>query len=131
MSFKHPLLGDLDRQTAVDVDMVRAQTFDVMQFKYDGIWGAVSRFDSNSGVVTSRNGLVKDAINDLVLPDKTRETLPVSLCRSKGPAPHSRSPTSPHRQLLLRYSSRAHHPRSQEEPYLRRYRLSQLESKLL
>jgi len=57
MPFHHPLLPavELDRQTAKDVDEQRAASYDILQFKYDGIW---SCFDGHT--IISRNGLAKD-----------------------------------------------------------------------
>lgn len=56
MSFKHTMLGELDRQTAVDLEVSEACGYEALQFKYDGIWCCYE-----GHTITSRNGLIKES----------------------------------------------------------------------
>ena len=66
--FLHPLFPtlELDRQTAKDVDVGQASSYEILQFKYDGIW---SCFDGK--LITSRNGLNKGTLDIPRWPEKT------------------------------------------------------------
>lgn len=60
MSFLHPFTGQqIDRQTAIDVELSAATTYDIIQFKYDGIWGGLFYDPLSQVSITSRNGLTK------------------------------------------------------------------------
>lgn len=77
MSFSLNFLSSpLDRQVAIDVDEQQAQTYELMQFKYDGIWCSLSTIwdhaDQDWGyVIHSRNGLEKENGNTIKLPGQT------------------------------------------------------------
>lgn len=68
MSFKCNILGGtlLDRQTAKDLDATEAKGYELMQFKYDGIWGC---YDGEHTI--SRNGLVKEILSVPKFPSGT------------------------------------------------------------
>lgn len=71
MSFSPTLLSSpLDRQVAIDVDQETAKTYELMQFKYDGIWSALIPTTASEVGVVSRNGLTKEVFS-LKLPDNT------------------------------------------------------------
>lgn len=63
---------ELDRQVCKDVTIAEGKSFDVVQLKYDGIWGAaVRRHREDTVTIYSRNGLVKDVFDAPGFPEET------------------------------------------------------------